>query len=46
MSGVAPVYYDRTGLASDAQGFVDNLKKLLKETAERVDSEFPYMLAP
>lgn len=34
-------YCDRIGLASDAQGFVDDLKKLLTETAEQVDSEFP-----
>lgn len=34
-------YCDRIGIPADAQGFVDNLKKLLADTAGQVDSEFP-----
>jgi TnpA family transposase len=34
-------YCDRIGIPADAQSFVDHLKKLLTDTADQVDNDFP-----
>ncbi|MGC8169980.1 hypothetical protein, partial [Salmonella enterica] len=34
-------YCDRIGIPADAESFVNHLKKLLEDTADQVDSDFP-----